>query len=507
MNIWDVDMWDWEDIPAVIPELSADMLAASGWHIEYGEDWERYDYDQGAFPPDGTFADAIAQGAFGDGSCEFGDTDGDGLPDLVEMVSGTEPFDGDTDNDGLTDGGTGTEDLNNNGIVDPGETDPRQWDTDGDGISDGVERGLAVPEGPDTDLMEFMPDEDPSTTTDPTDPDTDGDGLLDGEEDADGNGAIDPGEPDPNDSDTDADGLDDGDEVIEHGTDPVDADTDDDGLDDGEEVNVYLTDPVEGDTDGDGVSDGTEVATGTDPTDQTDYLAAVTYDGDTLLSTEGAPTVDANLVATIWDNDGYILAVDNEEVIFTLTAEGIETIPPMPTLTQDGVADAVETLEPAIYTVEVTVASAPATATAFLVVYNPEGGFATGGGWIVPEDDGENTYPNVRANFGFNAKYKKGLPTGHIEFRYKDGYIDLKSSSIEQLVITGGRIAQFKGWASVNGEEGNWFFAKAIDNGEPGKGNDTFDIKIWAPGLDPEADDPEKAGGVLQGGNIVVHKK
>jgi hypothetical protein len=176
-------------------------------------------------------------------------------------------------------------------------------------------------------------------------------------------------------------------------------------------------------------------------------------------------------------------------------------------LTVQGEAYAVQALEPAIYTIEVTVASAPATATALLVIFNPDGGFATGGGWILPEEDGANTYPDVRANFGFVAKYKRELPTGHIEFRYKDGFIDLKSTSVEQVVITGGKIAQFRGSAVFNGEEDNWFFAKAIDNGEPGVGLDTFEIKIWAPGVSPEGKPTEQAGGVLQGGNIKVHKE
>ncbi|MHC4462861.1 MAG: post-COAP-1 domain-containing protein [Planctomycetota bacterium] len=231
----------------------------------------------------------------------------------------------------------------------------------------------------------------------------------------------------------------------------------------------------------------------------------VTYDGDTLLSTEGAPTVNANLIATLWDHEGNLLELDDEEVTFTLTAEGIGTIVAT-ALSEDGVAHAFEALEPGLYKIEVTLASSDYTASAALVVYNPEGGFATGGGWILPQDDELNTYPNQRANFGFNAKYKKGEPTGHIEFRYSDGYIDVKSSSIERLIITGGKLAQFKGWALVNGEEGNWFFVKAIDNGEPGT-NDTFEIKVWAPGVSIEGEPTDRAGGVLQGGNIVVHTK
>ncbi len=55
------------------------------------------------------------------------DSDGDGVPDYR---------DADSDNDGLPDG---QEDLNGNGVVDPGESDPRSEDTDGDGVTDLIE--------------------------------------------------------------------------------------------------------------------------------------------------------------------------------------------------------------------------------------------------------------------------------------------------------------------------------------------------------------------------------
>ena len=55
------------------------------------------------------------------------DTDGDTHPDYR---------DSDSDNDGLLDG---LEDLNANGVVDPGESDPRNEDTDGDGVTDMIE--------------------------------------------------------------------------------------------------------------------------------------------------------------------------------------------------------------------------------------------------------------------------------------------------------------------------------------------------------------------------------
>jgi|GEM_PF-828735 len=128
-----------------------------------------------------------------------GDSDGDGLPDWIEKVLDLNPFDADTDDDGLVDGNAGSEDLDADGILDPGETDPLNPDTDGDGIFDGTERGLTQPESDDTDLAAgfFVPDADPGTATDPTNPDTDRDDILDGEEDLNRNGKLDPGESDP----------------------------------------------------------------------------------------------------------------------------------------------------------------------------------------------------------------------------------------------------------------------------------------------------------------------
>ncbi len=70
----------------------------------------------------------------------------------------------DSDDDGLPDG---TEDANDNGTADPGETDYQNADTDSDGLPDGVEdanRNGSVDDG----------------ETDPRNPDSDGDGVLDG---------------------------------------------------------------------------------------------------------------------------------------------------------------------------------------------------------------------------------------------------------------------------------------------------------------------------------------
>ena len=57
------------------------------------------------------------------------DSDGDGVSDVMEKEMGTDPFNPDTDSDGLTDGAELT----------THRTDPLNPDTDMDGVKDGVE--------------------------------------------------------------------------------------------------------------------------------------------------------------------------------------------------------------------------------------------------------------------------------------------------------------------------------------------------------------------------------
>ena len=139
----------------------------------------------------------------------------------------------DCDGDGIPDSDEG--DRDGDGKLGPDESDPMLADTDGDGVPDGVERRLGTKVNVcDTDsdglsdgveLGYIKPDDgsggchglQPAGTNyrypsrmDPLNPDSDGDGLLDGEEDADGNGWLDPMESDPSDPDTDGDGLSDG---------------------------------------------------------------------------------------------------------------------------------------------------------------------------------------------------------------------------------------------------------------------------------------------------------
>ncbi|MBI1223720.1 MAG: hypothetical protein GC192_00670 [Bacteroidetes bacterium] len=205
------------------------------------------------------------------------DSDGDGLPNIVEVGANgvynqgidTNPLNDDTDNDGLKDG---CEDKNHNGQKDPGETSPLLADTDGDGIKDGVEdanHNCVLNTGESDPLDKCSPN-----NTLP-ECDFDGDGLtnaVDLDDDADGVDDVSDVNPfDPN-SDSDDDGLSDNLETGEDGvydvdvdTNPLDDDTDDDGIKDGvEDANhngnreLTETDPLNPNTDGDSLSDGDE---------------------------------------------------------------------------------------------------------------------------------------------------------------------------------------------------------------------------------------------------------
>jgi hypothetical protein len=149
-----------------------------------------------------------------------------------------------------------------------------------------------------------------------------------------------------------------------------------------------------------------------------------------------------------------------------------------------------------------------------VVVFDPADGFTTGGGWFVPDPASfingiPVTDPISKANFGFIVKYVHGQsnPNGNLEFQYKAGSINLKSTSIDWMVISATKV-RFKGLATINGTGQYTFKVTADDNGEPGT-NDTFKIEIWQGGnVDTEntLETPKhKAQGNLGGGNIQIH--
>jgi RHS repeat-associated protein len=142
------------------------------------------------------------------------DTDGDGISDREEYISGSDPFrfSQDVDRDGLTNGEelAGTADFGD-GPVNFGATDPNYFDSDGDLFDDYWEAKYFSANVDPNDPSKPIND-DPLTTT-VIEGDYDSDGLSNFQELLNGT--------DPNNADTDGDGISDADEA-EFGSSPLD---------------------------------------------------------------------------------------------------------------------------------------------------------------------------------------------------------------------------------------------------------------------------------------------
>lgn len=242
---------------------------------------------------------------------ENGDFDADLFLNRAEVYASTDPFNADSDSDGIPDGWEVSNSLDPLNDLDAlsdfdsddllniaeysNDTDPNDPDSDDDNLSDGSEVNIYLtnPLDSDSDDDTITDDEEvvlgvDNYITDPLNDDTDSDGLTDGEEvtigsdgyftdptdaDSDNDELIDGDEylesTNPNDPDSDDDNLTDYEEVG-YGTDPNDVDSDDDFLTDYSEISIG-TDPLDPDTDGDSYDDFTEVVEGTDPNDPNIY--------------------------------------------------------------------------------------------------------------------------------------------------------------------------------------------------------------------------------------------
>jgi hypothetical protein len=194
--------------------------------------------------------------------------------------------------------------------------------------------------------------------------------------------------------------------------------------------------------------------------------------------------------------------------------------------TEDTIALAVSPLNPAhiystpgVYTVVLTVtdddSASDRESYEYIVVYDPNGGFVTGGGWILSPAGAYAADLTLagKATFGFVSKYQKGasVPTGNTEFQFHVAGMNFKSTSYDWLVVAGTK-AMYKGEGTINGVGNFGFMLTAKDGGS--KGADTFRIKIWDKnngdaiaydnGLG--ASDTSDPTTVIAGGSIVVHK-
>lgn len=177
---------------------------------------------------------------------------------------------------------------------------------------------------------------------------------------------------------------------------------------------------------------------------------------------------------------------------------------------------------PGLYAATVTVTDddggADSKAYEYVVVYDPNGGFVTGGGWI-ESPVGACTLDTTcrdasgKANFGFVSKYQKGatVPTGNTAFQFHAGNLALKSTAYEWLTVSGSK-AQYKGTGTINGTGDYGFLLTATDGQVTGGGGtDKFRIKIWDRASGTTVYDNQggldnaDAAQALAGGSIVIH--
>lgn len=144
---------------------------------------------------------------------------------------------------------------------------------------------------------------------------------------------------------------------------------------------------------------------------------------------------------------------------------------------------------PGIYSITLTVtdssgASDTETAETYIVIYDPAGGFVTGGGWfnsLSGEYEGNPTLTG-KADFEFVSKYQKGatIPKGNAQFKFKEANLRFESTGYKWLIVSNaGMNAQLFGQGTINdslapNNEEYKFMIWATD-GNP----DALRIKIW----------------------------
>lgn len=175
-----------------------------------------------------------------------------------------------------------------------------------------------------------------------------------------------------------------------------------------------------------------------------------------------------------------------------------------------------------VYTVVVTITDddggVDTSTYQYVVIYDPNGGFVTGGGWINSPAGAYRPDPTLtgRANFGFVSRYRPGhpeLPVGNTQFQFQTGNMNFHSNAYEWLVIAGPR-AQFRGTGTINGTGAYTFIITAIDGQATGGGGiDKFRMKIWDTASNTlvydnqlGAPDPADPTTAISGGSIVIHR-
>jgi hypothetical protein len=154
----------------------------------------------------------------------------------------------------------------------------------------------------------------------------------------------------------------------------------------------------------------------------------------------------------------------------------------------------------------------------FIVIYDPNGGFVTGGGQINSPAGALVAQPNVtgRGTFGFNAKYQRnGRLHCELEFELQGTGFHFHAQDCQWLVINGAQ-AQFQGIGTLEGSSHRYRFILSVIDGRVsgGGGVDKLRLQIWDIDAgdilvyDNQMGDPVNAAPSrpIRSGNIVIHR-
>lgn len=204
----------------------------------------------------------------------------------------------------------------------------------------------------------------------------------------------------------------------------------------------------------------------------------------------------ASFKAQFGEQDGSLGDLSGKTVVFTVS-DGANTQMVTATTDSSGLAFSSTAIQlPAgIYNISTRLLGdeyyfGASTDPTLYVVWEPVAGLkVTGGGWILRNGQ--------KANFGFNAKYVENqvLPQGELEYVDRSTGMNVHSSLMNWLVVSNS-LAFFEGIATVNGAGSHVVRVTAVDNGQAGKGTDTFELSV---------DGVVFGSGTLAGGNVVIH--
>lgn len=206
---------------------------------------------------------------------------------------------------------------------------------------------------------------------------------------------------------------------------------------------------------------------GTSSVSGSSEIAALTIDGQTI-AVSGQPNQTVDLIG-----GGQVIINEQNADTRSITVNALHVIVP-------GVAD-------------VIIASAHADVMCFI---NPacdsSKDFVTGGGWIPRSADGKS-----KATLAVAGGIKNGAYWGHLNYIDHVSGMKVKGTGVTMYVPVLGHETwrHIEGTCEINGLPGT-YSVDVADNGEPGKDNDDFSIKL---------SNGYAAASKLGGGNIQLH--